>query len=254
MNIIKKHLKPILWTLLGAVGSLLMVCPFVIALIKYNAINHSKPLAEVIISSYKYFLWEETDFDNVLTLLIFLITGGVVGYLIYYFKTSLNNKEKRLSLEELLEKGESETVEFKSSLRWDYNLNKTNKELEFAVLKTIAAFMNTRNGTLILGVADDTSIIGLEKDYQSLKKKNRDGFEQYIMNLVSLNIGTNHCQNIRVNFFELQSKDICAIEVNQIKTVAFLKFQENTFFYVRTGNHTRELNIQEAIKYINQIK
>lgn len=254
INLIKKHLNPILWTSLGAVSSLLMVCPLVIALIKYNAINHSKPLVEVIISSYKYFLIEEPDFDNALTALIFLVAGGVVGYLIYFFKTSLKNKDKRLSLEELLEKGESETVEFKSSLRWDYNLHKTNKELEFAVLKTIAAFMNTRNGTLIIGVADDASIIGLERDYQSLKKKNRDGFEQYIMNLVSLNIGTSYCQNIRVNFFELQSKDICVIEVNQIKQVAFLKFQENTFFYVRTGNHTRELNIQEAIKYINQIK
>ena len=143
-----KHFKPILWTLLGAISSLLIVYPLVIALLKYDRLNHSQPLAEVVISSYKHFLWE-IDFDRVLLVSIFLAVGGLVGYLFYFLKTSLKNKEKRMSLEELLKKGESETVEFKSSLRWDYRQNKTNKELEFAVLKTITAFMNTRKGTLM---------------------------------------------------------------------------------------------------------
>jgi hypothetical protein len=251
INIIKKHFNPILWISLGAVSSLFIVCPLVIALLKYDRLNHSQPLAEVIISSYKNFLWE-IDFDRVLLVSIFLAVGGLVGYLFYFLKTSLNNKEKRLSLEELLEKGECETVEFKSSLRWDYRQNKTNKELEFAVLKTIVAFMNSRKGTLMIGVTDDAAIIGLEKDYQSLKKKNRDGFEQHIMELVALNIGTDCCKNIRIYFFHREENDICAIEVCKIKIPVFLKFQGNTLFYVRTGNHTRELNIQEAIKYINQ--
>lgn len=246
-----KHFKQILWTSLGAVSSLFIVCPLVIALLKYDRLDHNQPFAEVIISSYKNFLWE-IDFDRVLLVSIFLAVGGLVGYLFYFIKTSLNNKEKRLSLEELLKKGESETVEFKSSLRWDYRQNKTNKELEFAVLKTIVAFMNTRKGTLMIGVTDDAAIIGLEKDYQSLKKKNRDGFEQHIMELVALNIGTDCCKNIRIYFFHREENDICAIEVFKIKIPVFLKFQSNTLFYVRTGNHTRELNIQEAIKYINQ--
>lgn len=246
-----KHFKPILWTLLGAISSLLIVYPLVIALLKYDRLNHSQPLAEVVISSYKHFLWE-IDSDRVLLVSIFLAVGGLVGYLFYFLKTSLKNKEKRMSLEELLKKGESETVEFKSSLRWDYRQNKTNKELEFAVLKTITAFMNTRKGTLMIGVTDDAAIIGLEKDYQSLKKKNRDGFEQYIMELVALNIGTDCCKNISVYFFERERNDICVIEVSNAKVPVFLKFQGNTLFYIRTGNHTRELNIQEAIKYINQ--
>lgn len=248
-----KHFKPILWTLLGAVISLFIVCPLVIALLKYDRLNHSQPLAEVIISSYKHFLWE-IDFDRVLLVSIFLAVGGLVGYLFEFLITALKNKEKRLSLEELLKRGESELVEFKSSLRWDFKLDKINKDLELAVLKTIAAFMNTRRGTLLIGVADDASIIGLEKDFQSLKKKDRDGFEQYIMHLVSLNIGANYCQNIQLNFTELQNKVICIIEVNQIHTPVFLKCHGNTLFYVRTGNHTRELDIQEALKYIKTHK
>ena len=92
-----KHFKPILWTLLGAISSLLIVYPLVIALLKYDRLNHSQPLAEVVISSYKHFLWE-IDFDRVLLVSIFLAVGGLVGYLFYFLKTSLKNKYKRMSL------------------------------------------------------------------------------------------------------------------------------------------------------------
>lgn len=253
MRRISNNFKTILWTSAGAMAGLFVVCPFVIALLKYDSLKHSIPLSEVIVSSYRYFLLE-IHFDNLLMVFLFLSAGGLIGYLAYRLKTSLNKKDKSLSPEELLQKGESEAVEFKSSLRWDYKQNKTNKEIEFAVLKTIAAFMNTRRGTLLVGVADDAAIIGIENDYLSLKKKNRDGFEQHIMELVSLNMGTDCCKNIRITFFERQGKDICAVEVSHIKTPVFLKFQQNTFFYVRTGNHTRELDIQEALKYIKRIK
>lgn len=244
-----KQFKILLWTSLGAVGSLFFVCPLVIALMKYDRLNHIKSLAEVIIYTYKYFLWE-IDFDRVLLVLIFLTGGGLVGYLFYYIKTLLNKNEKRQSLEELLENGEGRTIEFKSSLRWDYRQNKINKEIELAILKTITAFMNTEGGALLIGVADDGAIIGLEKDYHSLKKEGRDYFEQYIMEIVALNIGKDYCRNLNVKFFERHGKEICVLEVSHIKTPAFLKFQQTTSYYIRTGNHTRELNIQEALRYI----
>ncbi|MGP8069674.1 MAG: helix-turn-helix domain-containing protein [Candidatus Bathyarchaeia archaeon] len=50
-------------------------------------------------------------------------------------------------------------VEFKSSLIWDYQLNKPNPTLEFAAAKDISVFMNTRGGMLIIGVADNGQIL-----------------------------------------------------------------------------------------------
>lgn len=248
-----KHLAPVLWTSAGAAASLFIVCPLVIALLEFERINHSQPFLQVILSSYKNFL-RQIHVDNLLIVFLFLAAGGLLGYLLYRLKASLSKKDKSLPLEDLLKRGEGEGIEFKSSLRWDYKQNKTNKEIEFAVMKTVAAFMNTRNGTLLLGVADDASIVGLESDYQSLKKKNRDGFEQHLMELVALQIGTDCCKNMRIIFFERQGKDICTVEVSHSKAPVFLKFQQNTYFYVRTGNHTRELDIQEALKYIKRIK
>jgi hypothetical protein len=248
-----KSNKLILWTSAGAITSLFIVFPLIISLLKYDAINHDKPLLEVIISSYKYLLLE-IHFDKLIMLFLFLLTGGLIGYLLYRLISASSKKEKNISFLKLLEKGECETVEFKSSLRWDYNQHKINKDLEFAVLKTIAAFMNTRSGFLFIGVEDDASVIGLENDYQSLKKKNRDGFEQLLMHLVSLNIGTDCCKNIQVTFFERHEKDIGVVEISHIKIPVFLKYQQHIYFYIRTGNHTRELNIEEALKYIKTHK
>ncbi|MEM7009198.1 MAG: ATP-binding protein, partial [Thermodesulfobacteriota bacterium] len=62
----------------------------------------------------------------------------------------------------LISHGESATAEFKSTFKWDLKESKPNKALEDVVLKTLAGFMNSQGGTLIIGVADDGQIVGLE--------------------------------------------------------------------------------------------
>ncbi|MFQ5828043.1 MAG: RNA-binding domain-containing protein [Candidatus Methylomirabilia bacterium] len=67
--------------------------------------------------------------------------------------------------EDLLMLQESKTLEFKSSLRW--NLKEDRKDdahVTHAVLKTIAAFLNTEGGDLLIGVADDRTVFGIERD------------------------------------------------------------------------------------------
>ena len=67
--------------------------------------------------------------------------------------------------EELIKRGESKTLEFKSTLRWNLKEDRQDdKGVTHAVLKTIAAFLNTEGGDLLIGVADDGSIVGIERD------------------------------------------------------------------------------------------
>ncbi len=62
-------------------------------------------------------------------------------------------------LRALIARGESANLEFKSSFRWDLRENKLNRALEAVVLKTLAGYMNGNGGTLLIGVADDGSVV-----------------------------------------------------------------------------------------------
>lgn len=144
----------------------------------------------------------------------------------------------------LIEQGESNTLEFKSSYRFDLRQNAVNKALEAVVMKTLAGFMNSEGGTLLLGVTDEGAISGLEKDYQTLKRKDRDGFEQLIMSTVSEKLGTAACKFIRLIFHSHNRMEVCRIIVDRAGFPIYVKDGNNKKFYVRTGSGTREMDIQ----------
>jgi predicted HTH transcriptional regulator len=77
-------------------------------------------------------------------------------------------------------------VEFKSSLRWNYRADKSDREMEKMVVKTVAGFLNSyRGGNLIIGLNDQGQVLGLEPDFSTLRTRpNRDGFEQALRNVL----------------------------------------------------------------------
>ena len=67
-------------------------------------------------------------------------------------------------LQSLIDIGENDRFELKSTLRWNLKANKPGKEIENSWLKTIIAFLNTDGGILLVGVEDDGNVLGLEPD------------------------------------------------------------------------------------------
>ena len=156
-----------------------------------------------------------------------------------------------LSISELIELDESTILEFKSSLQWDTRQGQMSKELRHEVLKTIAAFLNTEGGTLLIGMTDNNTIYGLEHDFATLSRhKDRDGFEQLLMNLVSEHLGVNMTKFIQIRFEVIQSKEVCAVTVKKAPAPVFMKGKKGKEFYIRAGNGSRSLDIEEALKYI----
>jgi len=159
-------------------------------------------------------------------------------------------KTKEMNLEDVIKKGESISLEFKSSLRWDMINDKLLDELSNVCLKTIVGFSNSKDGgTLIIGVDPDGTVIGLEKDYTVLKPSNKDGFEQYIMSKVSDNIGNECATDISIEFPVCNDKEICKVNVPPGLQPAYLKEKGKLTFYVRVGNSTKPLNVEDATKY-----
>lgn len=155
------------------------------------------------------------------------------------------------NIRSLINEGESVSLEFKSSARWDEKAGNVNKNLEKTILKTLAGFMNNGGGTLLIGVDDGGAIAGLEKDYLSLKHKNRDGYEQYLMQLTAAYLGADLSSRIHVLFHHFDGGDVCQVYAEPSPHPVYLQDGKDSHFYLRTGNTTHELNIKEAVDYIS---
>lgn len=163
--------------------------------------------------------------------------------------TFIGSLEKN-SIADLVRHGESITLEFKSTLQWDVEQNKKNRDLRNSSLKTIAAFLNSEGGTLIIGVADDGSVFGLQHDLSLVKGGNLDGFEQTLMSLIKEFLGPEFARSINVHFGQLDEKDVCAITVSKTNQPVFMKGEKGKVFYVRLGNTTHDLDAEKTYKYI----
>ncbi|MEW6713085.1 MAG: ATP-binding protein, partial [Candidatus Riflebacteria bacterium] len=104
--------------------------------------------------------------------------------------------------EKIIAAGENEKVEFKSTLRWNMIADKADKAIENSALKTIVAFLNTEGGTLFVGVKDDGTILGIEKD-QFL---NEDKYLLHFANLINDRIGKHYIEHIEWGLREVQGK------------------------------------------------
>lgn len=158
------------------------------------------------------------------------------------------------SINDILKEGESDNIEFKSSLRWDYTHNRANKNLEIDIVKAIAGFANSNGGYLLIGVSDDKKILGIEKDFDTLGKKNRDGFELHLINIVRKHLGTDAIYLTTIKFDEIEEKLICKIKIDASSSnmPIYLTKENRQEFFVRMGNSTRPLGVREANQYLKR--
>ena len=158
---------------------------------------------------------------------------------------------------ELIQGGERDFIEFKETLRWDTRLLSKNPALERVVMKTIAAFNNKEGGTLIMGVSDDGTVKGLDNDFNTLAKANKDGFELHLRELIKSNFGEAFAAgNIKISFPEADEISICRVDIKTGSKPLFLKVTDKNGkkekkFYVRSGNSSPEMPIDEAFDYIS---
>jgi exodeoxyribonuclease V alpha subunit len=147
---------------------------------------------------------------------------------------------------------ESENVEFKSSVAWDYNNERKNKDLEIVIAKTISAFMNSYGGLLVIGVDDKKNILGLEKDFKLLKKQDEDGFQLKITEIISKFIGKEFAQLVSCSFEKVNGKKIAIVNIKEADEPTFVEDKNESKFFIRTNNSTQPLNQKESHNYIKK--
>ena len=152
-------------------------------------------------------------------------------------------------LDALVKSGESETVEFKSTLRYDLRTREVNKKLEYVIAKTIAAFLNTEGGDLLIGVDDNANALGLANDIETLSKKNIDGFELKLVDIIKNTIGLDVGSHIKISFPDYDGQKLCRIQVAKSGSPVFIKFEGKEEFFIRAGCSSHPLGREEQSNY-----
>ncbi len=153
------------------------------------------------------------------------------------------------NITELISSRESERLEFKSSLRWDRQLQKVNRAMEKAVVKTVAAFLNSGGGVLVIGVDDGGRVVGLQPDYASLPKPSADGFENHFNNVFRDAVGAEFRHHVHLRFHVMEGVELCSVHVGSAHKPVYVNMDNAEAFYIRTGNATTPLKLSEVASY-----
>ena len=130
------------------------------------------------------------------------------------------------------------------------------KAIIHSALKTLAAFANTYGGDLLIGVADDGEIIGLEKDYNTLKlqDQNRDGYGKCLDDLIKTYFGDSFSSLISRKFINFPEGDILIISVRPSTEEIFLlkneEGEDQEQLYIRSTASSRCLEGSELARFI----
>ena len=161
-------------------------------------------------------------------------------------------------IESLILQGESETLEFKETLSLDTKKQTKEKYIESEVLKTIAGFINSEGGVLLIGVKDDGTISGIDHEAHKLYSGNLnkeklvylDGLLRHLGNKLKHSIGMEFYAYFGFNRIECNDLSIIKVKCNKLTkgNGCFI----NNEFYVRKGASTDKLEGSALINYIQE--
>ncbi len=199
-------------------------------------------------------LWEVDRFEDFLAARRILIAEAINSHIEGLVASPSLPTE--VTVEEMIDAGESSELEFKQTLRWDIDNGVVNKKLEEAIAKAIAAFANSEGGTLLIGVHDTDGAVGLEPDY-AVTGGDRDGFELTLTNILQNQFGPAFkAGKVKVNFPIASGVEICRVDVARTDELVSIETsgkdglkQRRT--YIRSGNSSQELPAHEVQKYVS---
>lgn len=204
---------------------------------------------------------------------------GIEGFVEQIERTTREiDRETRLGnpLLELLMSNESPTLEFKGSLWASYHgvtgrpvqeQQDKNFSLQDSVLKTVAAFLNTSGGTLLIGIKDKprdsgdqiAEVLGIEPDYRWLKKgkQNTEGYGHVLTEIFRTSLSNpSSSQYIEISFPVFEGRTICRIDVEPLprrvgqQCFATTKTMDGKKLFVRSGDSSIPQSRETEYHYI----
>lgn len=201
-------------------------------------------------------LWKLENYEQFLEKRREMLTTNINDFLNTI--TLTEEPEAPATIEDLIREGESDELEFKSTLRWDMKQGLVSKTMEEVIVKTVAALANGQGGMLVIGVDDDGNVIGLEHDYLSLGGGDRDRFELHLRSLLKEQLGVGFvAAKVHVVFHEVDGQDVCQVDIDPATQPMVIVTKDKAGqqvekLYIRSGNASHELPLSEIGAYIKE--
>ena len=177
-------------------------------------------------------------------------------------------------IQEMIKAGESGHREFKLQALWSIHLTKeeiaasespdvkkyrTNAS-KFIIARSIAGFLNTDGGDLIIGIREDRlnnaiTVAGIGNDYPLLAEpdRNPDGYRRMIVDAVIRKylpeIFDTAGRFIHITFPEVSGKTLCHIHVKRSDKPVFVDSGTEELFFVRVDASTRAISGKTLTHY-----
>jgi predicted HTH transcriptional regulator len=151
-----------------------------------------------------------------------------------------------IPISKLINLGEGLTTEFKSTLRVNLHTGQNDPRIEREVLKSMAGFLNSDGGTLVVGVDDEGKPLGLRADNFS----NEDKMNLHLVNLIRDRLGPQNMLFIHFRFDDYDSKRVLIVDCKKSRSPVYVRDGSMEHFYIRIGAATTELSGSQLQQYI----
>lgn len=164
-------------------------------------------------------------------------------------KLGLVGRPELRTVRQLIENDEDYAVEFKSTARWDLHQGQPSKAMEDAIVKTVAGFLNSSGGTLLIGIGPNREVVGLGHDYPRVKPPNGDGFVNWLTTHLINALSHTPVTFTRARIESYEGQEICRVDVAASPAPVRAKTSKADLFFVRMNNTTRSLPDLEIDAY-----
>ena len=161
----------------------------------------------------------------------------------------LTDEEK---VKNLVHNGENNEVEFKQTINYCLDTNKKEKYVRIAWVKTVAAFLNSNGGSLLVGVSDHEEIVGINYEMETHFKQKKgsileDNYMKHVKDILKDYIGQEFYPYIESKIVELNNKKVLLINCKVSSEPVYVNGVD---FYVRTNPATDKLEGKKLVNYI----
>jgi len=161
----------------------------------------------------------------------------------------------RGTVAEQLSAGETDRVEFKATARINLHTGQKDVRMEQVIAKTVCGFLNADGGTLLIGVDDEGTPLGLDADLAVMKFPDVDRYQLWLRDLLTSTLGRSATQTVEVEFSPVPDPDgplVCRVSCPAAARPTYLRPTKaaDSEFWLRIGNSTRQLDVADATDYV----